>query len=304
MSDNNRTIVCFGEVLWDILPSGPRPGGAPMNVAYHLHKQGVNTRLITKIGNDEQGRELRGVFSDRGLCTDFFQVDNVYETGKVYAQPNEFNEVLYDIVYPAAWDFIELEEQAKKIVSESTYFVYGSLAARNKVSRNTLYDLLEFAKNRVLDINLRAPHFDKDTITYLLNKAHAAKLNIAELELITDWYGSAKTTVDGMQLLQDEFNIESVIVTRGAEGAMINYKGQLFEHSGYEVAVEDTIGSGDAFLAAFLGSLDSDDNINKALFNASRLGAYIATRSGACPDYTINDVKNFFDVNLEATTKL
>lgn len=303
MLENNRTIICFGEVLWDILPSGPRPGGAPMNVAYHLHKQGETTALITKIGNDEKGRELRAVFSEGGLCTEFFQVDDEYETGKVFAQPNDYNEVVYDIVYPAAWDFIELEEQGKKLVCESKYFVYGSLAARNKVSRNTLYELLELANNRVLDINLRAPHYDKDTISYLLYKAHAAKLNIAELELITTWYGSTKTTLEGMQMIQDKFNIETIIVTRGAEGAIINFKGQLFEHSGYEVAVEDTIGSGDAFLAAFLSSLTADNNINEALFYASRLGAYIATQSGACPDYSIHDVKNFFDINLGVTKK-
>ena len=91
---NNHKIVCFGEVLWDILPTGPVPGGAPMNVAYHLHKQQKNPAVITRIGNDTKGKELIQIFSDFGVCTDFFQVDHDHDTGKVYAEPNENNEVV------------------------------------------------------------------------------------------------------------------------------------------------------------------------------------------------------------------
>src|SRR6185503_289178 len=97
---NIHEVVCFGEVLWDILPSGAVPGGAPMNVAYHLHKLDKNPALITKIGLDEKGKELIDIFSKHGVCTDFFQVDFDQETGKVFANPNEYNEVIYDIVKP------------------------------------------------------------------------------------------------------------------------------------------------------------------------------------------------------------
>lgn len=304
MLENNHSIICFGEVLWDILPTGPRPGGAPMNVCYHLHKQGEQTALITKIGNDEKGRELRNVFATRGLCIDFFQVDHQYGTGRVFASPNHSNEVEYDIVFPSAWDFISLEEQSRKLVSQSKYFVYGSLAARHKVSRDTLYALLDLAHHRVLDINLRAPHFEKETIAYLLATAQTAKLNLAELELITGWYGSAKTIKEAMQWLQDEFFIDTIIVTRGADGAIVYSGGQFYEHTGYEVIVEDTIGSGDAFLAAFLSSLTTENNIPEALFHASRLGAFIATQSGACPDYTIQDVRKFLDSQKPAFTNI
>lgn len=88
---NKHQVICFGEVLWDILPSGAVPGGALMNVAYHLHKLKKNPALITKIGMDDRGAELMKIFSAQGVCTDFFQVDNKYETGKVFAEPNEHN---------------------------------------------------------------------------------------------------------------------------------------------------------------------------------------------------------------------
>ena len=290
-----KAVVCFGEILWDVLPAGAKPGGAPMNVAYHLKKLGVDPLLITRVGLDDYGRKLIDLLGNAGIDTDFCQIDGNKETGVVYAKPNEFNEVVYDIVYPAAWDFIESEVEVKKLVSLSKYFVYGSLIARNKISRDTLYELLEIASNRIVDINLRAPHYNKETISHLLNKAHTAKLNIAELELITGWYGSTKTTTERIQLIQDQFDIETIIVTRGAEGAVVNYKGQLFEHSGFKVSVEDTVGSGDAFLAAFIHAIMNEVSADKALIAASQLGAYVATQSGACPEYDSKDIQTFLD---------
>src|SRR6187455_2753291 len=104
-------VVCFGEVLWDILPSGPLPGGAPMNVAYHLKKLGTNPGLITKIGLDKYGEELVNILVKSRVSTEFFYVDYDHQTGLVYANANDYNEVVYDIVFPSAWDFIDLNDE-------------------------------------------------------------------------------------------------------------------------------------------------------------------------------------------------
>src|SRR5947209_6939185 len=96
-------VVCFGEVLWDVLPDKALPGGAPMNVAYHLKKLGAHPALITRIGIDDYGRKLVNLLADNGLITEYFQVDYDHSTGLVYATPNEQNEVVYDIVFPSAW---------------------------------------------------------------------------------------------------------------------------------------------------------------------------------------------------------
>ena len=290
-----KTVACFGEILWDILPTGTKPGGAPMNVAYHLKKLGVNPLLITRVGLDDNGRRLIDLLGNAGIDTDYFQMDSTKETGIVYAKPNEYGDVVYDIVYPTAWDFILMEDEVKSLVRSSKYFVYGSLAARNKISRDTLYELLETANNRILDINLRPPHYNKDTVSYLLSKAQTAKLNIAELELISGWYGSTKTTLERMQFVQDRFDIETVIVTRGGDGAVVNFKGEIVEHPGFKVFVEDTVGSGDAFLAAFIHALINRHSINDAVSAACQLGAYVATKSGACPEYNSKDLETFLN---------
>src|SRR6476619_6465893 len=123
-------VVCFGEVLWDILPNAALPGGAPMNVAYHLKKLDSNPALITKIGIDDYGKSLVNILSASGVSTEFFQVDYSRPTGLVYANTNDHNEVIYDIVYPSAWDFIEWNEEYEHLVSSADFFVFGSLTSR------------------------------------------------------------------------------------------------------------------------------------------------------------------------------
>ena len=291
-------VTCFGEVLWDILPSGPLPGGAPMNVAYHIKKIGTNPAIITKIGLDNYGEKLVNILAASGVSTDFFYVDYETPTGLVYANINDHQEVVYDIVYPSAWDFIEWKEEMARLVKGAAYFVYGSLSSRNKVSRDTLGQLLEMANTKVLDINLRAPHFHRATIEYLLAKADILKMNIAELELITGWFSNFFTTEDRIGLMQDRFNIRTLIVTMGGEGAMINHEGKIYRHQGFKVEVADTIGSGDSFLAGFLHQLLIGSSIDHALAFASAIGAFIATQSGACPEYNISQITDLIDSNF------
>jgi len=288
----NHKVVCFGEVLWDILPSGPVPGGAPMNVTYHLHKQQKNPALITRIGLDDKGKELLNIFSNYGVCTDYFQVDYDHETGKVFAEPNEHNEVVYDIVMPVAWDFIQWEDSFENLIADAEFFVFGSLSARNQVSKNTLLKALEIAKNKVLDINLRAPHFNRRIVEELLSKADFLKINLAELELITGWFSKYKSIDDRVKSINDKFNNSNVVVTLGGDGAMLFLNEKVYKHSGYKVEVADTVGAGDAFLAGLLTKLLDKASPENALAFASGLGAFIATQTGACPQYSNADIEN------------
>ncbi len=283
-------IVCFGEVLWVILPTGAQPGGAPMNVAYHLKKLGTTPALITKIGLDDYGKRLVNLLSDRELATEYFQVDYDQPTGLVYATPNKHNEVIYDIVFPSAWDFIEWENGFTHLLKEASFFVFGSLTSRHKTSRQTLYDLLDLAKTKVLDINLRPPNYHRTDVEYLLGKTDILKVNIAELELITGWFSQFESTEDRSKIIQDRFKLETVIVTMGGYGALVNHNGTMYRHSGIPVIVSDTIGSGDSFLAGFLHQLLRGHTIEEALGFASGIGAFIATQAGACPQYEVAQI--------------
>jgi fructokinase len=300
----NRThpVVCFGEILWDILPSGAVPGGAPMNVAYHLKKLGTNPALITRIGLDDYGKKLVDILSTNGLSTEFFQMDYDHSTGLVYAKPNEHNEVVYDIVFPCAWDFIEWNHTIDDAVKRSDFFVYGSLTSRSKASRETLYKLLDVAKRKVLDINLRPPHYNRSSVEYLLSKTDILKVNKAELELITGWFSQFESTEDRIKILQDQFKIGTVIVTMGGDGSMVNNNGNIHYNAGYKVLVADTIGSGDAYLAGFLHQQLNTTSVDDSLAFASGLGALIATYQGACPNYETAEINAL--INNNSLTKI
>jgi len=296
-------VVCFGEVLWDILPSGALPGGAPMNVAYHLKKLGTEPALITKIGFDDYGKRLVNMLAESGVTTEYFQVDYQQPTGLVYANVNNHQEVKYNIVYPSAWDFIRWNDELTGLLQQAEYLVYGSLTSRNKDSRDTLYQLLDIAKAKVLDINLRPPHYTRSHIEYLLQKADVLKMNEAELELITGWFNGLESIEDRIKLIQNRFHIATLIVTLGPDGAIVSDRGTLYRHMGFKVKVADTIGSGDSFLAGFIHNLLMGSSAQDALTFASGIGAFVATQPGGCPQYEISQITELINADSYKKTK-
>lgn len=288
---DTKKIVCFGEILWDILPAGAVPGGAPMNVAYHLRKLGLNPGIVTRVGIDDRGKKLIDLLNENGITTDHIQLDYDIPTGIVNATANAHGEMQYDIVAPAAWDFIALDDATLDLVKEAGYFIFGSLVNRNTISRNTLFTLLETAQQKVLDINLRPPHFDRRLVEDLLRHADVVKMNIAELELITGWFASYKNITDRIGAIQDRFRIPGIIVTMGGDGAIVEIAGERYRHNGYVVDVADTIGSGDAFLAAFIFKQLNNEGPAASLAFASALGALVASKTGGWPAYEINDIQ-------------
>ena len=286
-----KKIVCFGEILWDILPSGAVPGGAPMNVAYHLRKLGLNPGIVTRVGIDKWGKKLIDLLKQNGVSTDQIQLDYDTPTGIVMATANEQSEMKYDIIAPAAWDFIALDDETVELVKEASYFIFGSLVNRNPTSRNTLFSLLETAQQKVLDINLRPPHFNRKLVEDLSGRANIIKMNSAELELITGWFTKYKSITDRIAIIQDRFKVPIIIVTMGSDGAMVNIEGKFYKHPGYVVNVADTIGSGDSFLAAFISKQLLNEEPKAILAFASALGALVASKTGGWPAYEINDIQ-------------
>jgi len=286
LMEKKQPIVCYGEILWDILPNGTVPGGAPMNVAYHLKKLGLEPALITRIGLDNYGKRLIQLMEKEGVSTEFFQMDFELDTGKVTASPGEGDEVHYEIIKHVAWDNIQWDDQFIPLLTASSYFVFGSLASRSSASRSILYRLLEAAPFKVLDINLRPPHYTRPVLKKLLTSADILKLNLDELELLTGWFSGYRSETDRIKALQDQFQIPTIVLTRGSQGSMLNIDGAFYEHPGFTVEVADTVGSGDAFLAGLLYSLLQGLGPPDALEFASAMGALVASFSGPCPEYT------------------
>ena len=276
-------VVCFGEMLYDYLPDGRFPGGAPMNVALHLHQQGVNTQFISSVGEDDDGTALLDYLSERKFPTDLIQIDEVYPTGKVLADVTQSDDVKYDIRHPVAWDYIGLDAAIADAVETADLFLYGSLAARDAASRSTLEELLRLAPRTAFDINLRVPHYTQQGITPLLEQANILKMNEEEFALLAQWYLSTAPTEEAIRQLAQHFGLDTVCITQGAEGATLLHEDQLWQQPGFRVTVADTIGSGDAFLATLLSKLLRGDPPEECLRYGCAVGAYVASQPGATP---------------------
>ncbi|QMU29469.1 carbohydrate kinase family protein [Adhaeribacter radiodurans] len=280
-----QKIICFGETLWDMLPSGHMPGGAPMNVAIHLKYNNYNPLVISRVGSDDLGEALLDFLEKKKISTQCIQISKSHLTGVVKVNLDDKNEITYKIVEPVAWDYIQYEEEVAQIVAQSTVFVYGSLAARSATTRDTLLHYLSKARLKVFDVNLRPPHYNPERIQDLLHFADIVKMNHQELELIMSWLGFTGTEQQQMAHIRQKFNLQIVILTRGENGAAVLTDEGYEQHPGYKVEVEDTIGSGDSFLATYLSNYLQQQPVAECLKKACLVGAYVASCKGATPTY-------------------
>lgn len=291
-----KSIAVFGEMLWDLLPTGKQAGGAPMNVALHLHNLGVSTSFISRVGRDLLGNELRNFVAEKGLATDCIQEDGTYPTGVVNVNMDDKQEVVYDIVQPSAWDMIEAEPSALAAVRQADVLVFESLINRHETSRKTLEQLLELSKNKtkVFDTNLRPPFYSRELLDQLLKLTDLLKINHHELEETASWLGERGSLEAQMKAVKSHYQIRELIATRGGDGAV--YLGpdmEWVEQPGFRVKVKDTIGAGDSFLAAFLAEWVDGKNPADCLRFACGLGAMVASHKGANPPIGREDVEQF-----------
>lgn len=293
---NPPYICCFGEILWDILPAGKQIGGAPMNVAAHLQQLGLPSVMISRVGDDDLGNEIKAWMKSKGFISDFIQTDKIYATGIVNADVSDKNHVTYEIVEPAAWDFIEDDDEIQGLVENSYALVFGTLACRNEESRKCLFRLLEKAPLKIFDVNLRAPHYSQELVESMLHRADIVKMNEDELQLIAGWHGiDEKNERKQISDLMGAFNIPTLLVTCGANGAILSDAVNFYECEGFKVKVADTIGSGDSFLAGFLKKYLEGKPWQEALTHACALGALVATHHGAIPFVTGEEILNLID---------
>jgi fructokinase len=294
--------VTFGEVLWDVFPTHKKIGGAPLNVALRMKSFGAESSIISKVGPDVDGEEIISFLSKNGIDTEILQISEEYKTGVVNVMINEKGNASYDILYPAAWDKIRLNEELKNKVSDADVFIFGSLICRDEESRSTLNALLEIAKYKVFDANLRAPYYTTDVLLELMMKADFIKLNDEELYEISRKLDSPYNSFEqNIKFIADKTNTKQVCVTKGAFGAVLYYNEKFYYNSGYFIKVVDTVGAGDSFLATLIVRLLKGKSPQKSLNYACAIGALVAGEEGANPKISEEVVKDY--MKIEKKTK-
>jgi fructokinase len=286
-------ILGIGELLWDILPEGPRLGGAPANFGVMAGRLGNHAAILSRIGRDDLGRQAVERLDPMPVDTNCLEVDAAHETGRVTVS-FAGGEPQYTIHQPAAWDFLELTDDWVQLAQRAHAICFGSLAQRRMESRQTIQMLAAQAPAaciRVFDVNLRAPFYSGEVMQESLELATVLKMNDAELPQVLGLLGlpvdetpTVETLRRGAERLLEEFPaLELVAVTRGGRGSLLVNREEWNEHPGFPVKVADPVGAGDAFTAALTHYLLRGADLATLNEAGNRWGSWVASQSGAMP---------------------
>jgi fructokinase len=287
---DRAVALCFGEMLWDSLPAGLFPGGAPMNVAYHLHQLGLRAAPVSAVGRDTLGDELIRRVTAWGLDTDLISVRPDKPTGLVRVKTVKGGPA-YDIVENVAWDWIKLPELLPALVSHAKALIFGSLAQRTEHNRKLFIRLRELCAGafKVFDVNLRPPYDVPERVWALAEKVDVLKLNHDEVARLLGKSYLVDQLESAARDLSSRTNCPRICITAGHHGAGLLLDSHWTWCPSHAIAIKDTVGAGDAFLAALVqGLLDGNKSARVILERARNLAEFVVSHEGATPAYTIS----------------
>jgi len=295
-------ILSIGEVLWDIFDHDREfVGGAPLNVSVHLRRLGHSVALFSAVGKDHRGDETLEQIRAFGLSTDLIQSVQGQSTGTAVVEPDANGNPVFTITRPAAFDFLNLDQVALNSLQHFApdWIYFGTLTqteSRNQQIVNRIIECFPNAK-RFYDINLRDGHWSLDLVARLSHLATTLKMNQSEAEVLS------RRTLGNRPFRLDEFcdywsstyGPEIICVTLGGDGCAIYSGGRLYTFGGFFVKVVDTVGSGDAFAAAFLHGTAMNWPVEESAAFANALGALVASRPGATPLWTLAECRQLME---------
>ncbi len=320
-------VVGVGEVLWDLLLTGPQLGGAPANFAYHAHALGAQAQVITRVGKDDYGREIIRRFQEMGLPEAGVQVDDAAPTGAAKVELSGVELAHFTIQENVAWDCVALTEEALAVARAADAICFGSLAQRSEPSRTTIQQLVAAAPAdalRVFDINLRQQFYSRGVIEESLRLANVLKLNDDELPILAEMFSLPGSTEDSscsadtslrtdgilaantrtrvsalhkieqqIERLAQVFGLHVVALTRGAKGSLLWQRGRWSDCSSRPVEVVDTVGAGDSFTAALVLGLLRKIDLDEINAIANDVARYVCSQAGATPALPVEFAKRF-----------
>lgn len=270
--------VIFGEVLFDCFADDEHVlGGAPFNVAWHCQAFGLKPLFISRVGDDLMGKEVTSAMLDWGMDTAGLQLDPDHATGVVKVSFND-GEPSYDIVENSAWDFID--NQSIPAIDQNSVLYHGSLALRNSVAADSLIQLKQQCSHHIfIDVNLRPPWWNLQTIKSIIQHGRWIKLNIDELSFIAP---EQEDTEAKLHYLLSTLNAELIVVTQGDAGAIAATKNEWFSiQPDNSSNVIDTVGAGDAFSSVLLLGLYKAWSYQETLNHAQQFASAIVEQRGA-----------------------
>lgn len=289
MEEKRPVVVGIGELLWDVLPTGKRAGGAPINFVYHATQQGAEGFAISAVGNDVSGTEIVQELDQNGISHVLGIVG--YPTGSVMVELKD-GIPTYTIIEGVAWDHIPLTQESINLVKKADAVCFGTLAQRSVESRTTIHTLLSYAREEALrffDINIRQSYYSEELIRSLLEKANVFKINDEELELVRKMFSLSDDEDTACRELIERFGLRFMILTAGSRYSSIYTVDDQSTIRTPKVEVVDTVGAGDSFSGAFVYSILTGKSLREAHQNAVDTAAFVCTKAGAWPAYPKRD---------------
>ena len=273
--------------MWDMLPEGKKIGGAPANFAYHVSQFGLNSRVVSAVGEDELGSEILTNFQEKKLNC---MIETVpYPTGTVQVELDSNGVPCYDIREGVAWDNIPFTSALEGLARQTQAVCFGSLAQRSVVSRETINRFIDAMPEsdttlKIFDINLRQGFYTKDILCNSFRKCNVLKINDEELVTVSRMFGYPGIDLqDKCWILLAKYNLKMLILTCGVNGSYVFTPGNISFVETPKVEVADTVGAGDSFTAAFVASILKGKPVGEAHRLAVEVSAYVCTQNGAMP---------------------
>lgn len=283
----NNLVIGMGEALWDVLPDGKKLGGAPANFVYHAAQFGLDSCVVSAVGDDKLGHELPDGLQSRGVRCLIEQVP--YPTGTVLVELDEAGIPCYTIKENVAWDNIPFTPQLESLARQTRAVSFGSLAQRSVVSRETINRFLDLMPEgddrlKIFDVNLRQSFYTKEVLCNSMRRCNVLKINDEELVAVSRMFGYPGIDLqDKCWLLMGKYNLKMLILTCGVNGSYVFTPGHCSFVDTPKVDVVDTVGAGDSFTAAFVSSVLLGRSVDEAHRRAVEVSAYVCTQHGAMP---------------------
>ena len=300
-----KTVVAFGELLWDILPTDIILGGAPFNFVYRVNTVGDRGLIISRLGCDELGNKAFDEVVTLGLNTAYIQWDDEYPTGTVQVSFYDNNSPDYVIIPGVAYDYMEMKDELTDIAFSADCIYFGTLIQRTEKSQNTLEQFLDVSSHslKFLDINLRKKCYSKETVVFSLDRANVLKLNEDEAFMLSGILKLPRTDIPGFcEIMTEAWSLRYCLVTLAEKGAFVfSDNGDAVYTPGYKVKDIDSLGSGDAFSAGFVHTILNGGTPREACELGNILGALVASKKGATATISQDEIGRMKHVKIERT---
>jgi fructokinase len=290
------TIVSVGEILWDVIGEDEHLGGAPFNFAVNVSRLGHEVLFVSGVGDDARGRRAVDQAQALGLSTDYIKTVEGFPTGLATVELDADGQPSFQVQRPAAYDRVALTEQdVREIAARQPDWIYfGTLCQLSSQARRLTEQLIGSAPQarRFYDVNLRPDSYTPALVEALCTDATVLKLSESEADTLAGWFDLPIDSIeDFCRRATDRFGWQAVVVTRGADGCTLLMGDEFCESPGVRIQVADAVGAGDAFSAAFLHGLSAGWPARQVAEFANRVGALVASRRGATPVWTLDDIQ-------------